>query len=307
MKKRPLLIYMNPKSSGVKEFNLSFRKIFLTLVAVVAVIALSLKYSIDFIVDFSQNSQISKLKKENDVLRTELKGIGEQLTSLRSNLDLIEEQDDQLRIMLDLPLINSDVRQVGIGGADPSVSNFLNTENLSFSNELADNQDLLKKLHREIRLEKESYEKILATVERREDSLRYLPVIRPVRNAHISSPFGNRRHPIRKKLHFHKGIDLAALKGTPIIAPADGIIETAKKNAGYGLFVKINHKYGFETAYGHLNKIYVRPGQRVKRGDKIGEVGSTGLSTSSHLHYEVRQNGKVQNPYHFFLDDEDQY
>ncbi len=307
MKKRPLLIYMNPKTSGVKEFKLSFRKIIFTFLALVVVVALSLKYSVDFIVDFSQNSQISKLKNENDVLQTELKGITEQIVELRSNLDIIEDRDDQLRVMLDLPQINPDVRQVGIGGADPNATELMNFEALSFGNELTDNLEMLKKLEREVRLEKESYEKILSTVERREDSLRYLPVLKPVRNAYISSPFGNRIHPIRKRLHFHKGIDLAAQRGTPIMATADGIIEFAGKNAGYGLFVRINHKYGFETAYGHLRKIYVRSGQRVKRGDKIGEVGSTGLATSSHLHYEVIQNGKVQNPYDFFLDDESQY
>lgn len=307
MKKKPLLIYMNPKTSGVKEFHLSISKIVLISVLTILVVGLTLKYSVDFIVDFSQNSKISTLKKENDLLKTELKGIAEQITTLRSSIDHIEQRDDQIRTMLDLPAINSDVRQVGIGGADPDVSSLLSSTELSFGSELFDNLNLLKKLEREIRLEKESYQKLLTTVERRQDSLRYLPALKPVRNAYISSPFGNRIHPIRKRLHFHKGIDLATNRGTPIIAPADGTIVMAGRNAGYGLFISIDHKYGYETSYGHLRKIYVRKGQRVKRGDKIGEVGSTGLATSSHLHYEVRFDGKPLNPMDFFLDDESHY
>ncbi len=104
-------------------------------------------------------------------------------------------------------------------------------------------------------------------------------------------------------MHYHRGVDLATNKGTPIIAPSDGYVVYAGRNAGYGLFIQINHKYGFETYYGHLNKIYVRKGQFVKRGDKIGEVGSSGISTSSHLHYEVHYNGNALNPTQFFLND----
>lgn len=116
MKKKPLLIYMNPKTSGVKEFHLSISKIVLISVLTILVVAFTLKYSVDFIIDFSQNSKISTLKKENDLLKTELKGIAEQITTLRSSIDHIEQRDDQIRTMLDLPAINSDVRQVGIGG-----------------------------------------------------------------------------------------------------------------------------------------------------------------------------------------------
>jgi murein DD-endopeptidase MepM/ murein hydrolase activator NlpD len=101
----------------------------------------------------------------------------------------------------------------------------------------------------------------------------------------------------------HHGIDIASNRGTPILAPGDGYITFTGKNGGYGLFVSINHKYGFETKYGHVQKIYVRRGQYVKRGDKIGEVGNTGISTAPHLHYEVHYRGKPVNPADYYFND----
>ncbi len=303
MQKKPLLIYVNPDSSEVKEFPFSFKKIGFFFLLFLALLVFSLKYSVDFIVDFNQNSKISQLERENEILQSELRRFSETITDLRSTIDVIEKKDDQIRAMLDLPVIDSDVRQVVIGGAATNLNSTLNYSELKFGNELIEHLNLLQKLEREVRLEKASYQKLVTTVERRQDSLRYLPVLKPVPEAYVSSGFGNRRHPINRRIQFHKGVDLAIRKGTPIIAPADGYVMSAGRNGGYGNFISINHKYGFETYYGHLNKMYVRKGQFVKRGDKIGEVGSTGLSTSSHLHYEVRFRGKPLNPLGFFLND----
>lgn len=299
-----MFIYVNPKTSRMREVKLSLKKIITAIVFFIAVIVFSLKYSVDFLIDFSQNSKIAKLKKENAILEDELQKIGTKITTINSDIDWIEKKDDQIRAMLNLPPITSDVRQVGIGGANPGADgmNALRQE-LSYGNELVSSWNFLEQLEREIRLEKNSYQKLLSTVETRQDSLKYLPVLKPVPAAYISSGFGNRFHPILKRRQFHHGIDLVASKGTPILAPADGTVTSAGKNGSYGQYVSINHKYGFETSYGHMNKIYVRRGQTVKRGDKIGEVGSTGLSTSSHLHFEVRFKGKTLNPRDFFLND----
>ncbi len=303
MKKKPLLIYVNPEASGVKEFKLSFKKITLSIIAIVIFSVLALKYSVDVVVDYSQNTKITQLKKENGFLQDELVKMRDKILAISSSVDILGEKDDQLRALLDLPPINSDVRKVGVGGTDPDMSNLMLSDEFLFSKDLSENLKLLNKLDRELRLEKESYQKLLTTVERQQDSLRYLPVLKPVPSAYISSGFGMRMHPIRKVRHFHRGIDMAALRGTPIIAPADGQVISAGRNSGYGLSVLIDHKYGFKTRYGHMQKIYVRKGQFVKRGDKIGEVGNTGLATSSHLHYEVYYNGKPLNPINFYFNE----
>lgn len=116
--------------------------------------------------------------------------------------------------------------------------------------------------------------------------------------ARISSPFGKRRHPIFKDLRIHWGVDYAAPKNSLVYAGGDGVIQEAKYNGGYGNYIKIKHNSEFSTAYGHMNKFApgMRPGVRVKQGQLIGYVGSTGNSTGPHLHYEVIQRGRRVNP-----------
>jgi murein DD-endopeptidase MepM/ murein hydrolase activator NlpD len=303
MKKKSLFYYIPSESSKIKEFSLSIPKILLFTVLVLVVSFFSLKYSIDFIVDFSQNSKISKLKEENDFLQKQLSYMSASLASLRSKVDEIELMDDDIRSLINLPVLGSDVRQVGVGGANTELETQAISDEYNSKAELVSSLTLLERLEREIKLEKSSYEELLTTVKQREDSLKYLPVLKPVPNARQTDGFGNRRHPILKLVRFHPGVDLAADKGTPIIAPADGSVKYAGRYGGYGNFVKLSHKYGYETYFGHMNKIYVRHGQYVKRGDKLGEVGSTGLSTSNHLHYEVHYEGKAVNPNRFFLND----
>lgn len=117
-------------------------------------------------------------------------------------------------------------------------------------------------------------------------------------NARISSPFGKRRHPIYKDLRIHWGVDYAAPRGTLVYAGGDGVVQVAKYNGGYGNYIKIRHNSEYSTAYGHMQKFAsgIRPGVRVKQGQVIGYVGSTGRSTGPHLHYEVIKNGKRVNP-----------
>ena len=118
----------------------------------------------------------------------------------------------------------------------------------------------------------------------------------PTEYVRISSPFGSRIHPITHKRHGHKGIDLAAPRNTPIYATADGVVTFSGRNGGYGNFVKLNHKNGYKTAYAHMNRIAVRKGKTVQKGDLIGYVGSTGSSTGNHLHYEVYYQDKLIDP-----------
>jgi murein DD-endopeptidase MepM/ murein hydrolase activator NlpD len=126
-----------------------------------------------------------------------------------------------------------------------------------------------------------------------------VPSQRPVRNIVFSSPFGVRSDPFRGSAAMHSGIDLAGPMGSPIYATADGVVSRAGWANGYGNLVELEHGKGIETRYGHLSKILVRPGQRVKRGDLIAKMGSTGRSTGSHLHYEVRLDGHAVNPLPF--------
>jgi len=124
-----------------------------------------------------------------------------------------------------------------------------------------------------------------------------VPLAMPVRSAvRFTSGFGTRRHPISGARDFHEGSDFAAPSGTPIYATGDGEVVYASWQSGYGRLVKIRHAHGLETRYAHLRRIAVSVGQRVSRGDRIGDMGSSGRSTGTHLHYEVRRHGKAVNP-----------
>lgn len=134
-----------------------------------------------------------------------------------------------------------------------------------------------------------------------DEALKYLPSIMPLRDGRITDLYGKRKDPILKRTRHHNGIDIAAPRGTPVYAPAAGVVEIAhnryRLNHGYGRVVRINHGKGIKTLYGHLHKIFVKPGQKVKRWQVIGLVGTTGRSTGPHLHYEIYVNGKAIDPF----------
>lgn len=123
-----------------------------------------------------------------------------------------------------------------------------------------------------------------------------IPSRMPVDGVRLSSSFGMREHPVLGGRRAHKGVDLAAPTGTPIYATADGLVGKAEWFSGYGLYVQLDHGAELETRYGHMSRLNVAAGQRVRKGDVIGYVGSTGRSTGPHLHYEVRIAGEAMNP-----------
>ena len=131
-----------------------------------------------------------------------------------------------------------------------------------------------------------------------------IPAIQPVKNENLKSMvsgFGYRTDPFTKTRKMHEGMDFTAKTGTPIYATGDGVVARADNTAsGFGNHIVIRHGYGYETLYAHLSKYKCRAGQRIKRGDIIGYVGSTGRSEGPHLHYEVHKNGRVVNPLNFY-------
>jgi murein DD-endopeptidase MepM/ murein hydrolase activator NlpD len=155
--------------------------------------------------------------------------------------------------------------------------------------------------------QKKSFEEVTDLLKNKEKLLASTPAIQPVSNKdleRIASGFGYRIDPIYKTVKLHAGLDFTAPSGTPIYATADGNVETAgNRGDGYGNVVIINHGYGYKTLYGHMYRIKARGGQRVKRGEVIGWVGSTGKSTGPHCHYEVIKNGNKIDPVYFFYND----
>ncbi|GHV43933.1 peptidase M23 [Bacteroidia bacterium] len=148
-----------------------------------------------------------------------------------------------------------------------------------------------------------SYDEIVKLAKDYENRLNNVPAIQPVLNedlTRVASGYGWRIHPIYHTSRFHAGMDFTAPEGTDIYATGNGKVILAGWKSGYGNCIEIDHSYGYITLYGHLSKILVREGQQVNRGEIIGAVGSTGLSTGPHLHYEVHLNGNVMNPQNYY-------
>ena len=166
---------------------------------------------------------------------------------------------------------------------------------------------VLDNLDNRMAVQKKSYEEIEQMIKNKEKLLAATPAIQPVSNkdlSRIASGFGYRIDPVYKTVKMHAGLDFAAPQGTPIYATADGVVKLAGNTGnGYGNYVVINHGYGYETLYGHQYRVKVKPGERVKRGEQIGWVGSTGKSTGPHVHYEVHKNGQHIDPIYFFYND----
>ncbi len=165
----------------------------------------------------------------------------------------------------------------------------------------------LNSLSAKVYIQSKSYEQLLKLVKSKEQLLASIPAIQPISNKKLdrmASGYGYRVHPIYKTVKMHTGMDFSANTGTEIYATGEGVVEDADASMrGYGNCVVINHGYGYKTLYGHMSRIKVRPGQKVKRGEVIGLVGSTGTSTSPHLHYEVRRGNNPINPINFFYTD----
>jgi murein DD-endopeptidase MepM/ murein hydrolase activator NlpD len=203
---------------------------------------------------------------------------------------------------MDLSRIPEDVRQAGIGGAPMEVD--FNTS-LDVNAELNSLRTSMTMAEKELQLQFASYREIAEKYTDNKTRFSSLPAIRPMNGYYSRQGPRVRLHPILNIYRRHEGIDIAADPGTPIYAPADGVVEYTGRSGGFGIAIELNHGFAYRTLFGHLSKALVREGQRVKRGTLIARSGNTGLSSGPHLHYEVRKNGVPQNPLEYFFDDVD--
>lgn len=244
-----------------------------------------------------------QLEEEKQALLYEFDQLNHKMSDAEKNLQNVEKHDDNIyrRIFQAKPIPES-VRKAGFGGVD-RYKDYKSYDNADVLIKTAKRLDILSK---QLVVQSKSFDEVVDLVKNKEKMLACIPAIQPIALNELTrfgSPFGYRIHPIYGTLKMHTGVDLTAPLGTEIHAAGDGVVVRADWAGGYGNCVRINHGYGYLTLYGHMKKFIVRPGQKVKRGDVIGYVGSTGLSTAPHCHYEVRINGKPVNPVNFYYND----
>ncbi|HER43419.1 MAG TPA: hypothetical protein ENO08_03060 [Candidatus Eisenbacteria bacterium] len=246
------------------------------------------------------SDRMAGLERENEELRGRLASFEAELDGLKGRMDSNFELQNRARLMASLDPLSEDVWQVGVGGPEPQL---LEKELSVAHHAFAGLEDDLDMLIRQTELQKQSYNEIIAILQEEAARRDCTPSIRPLRGGFLSSRFGRRMDPFTGRISHHRGVDYFARTGTPVISAADGIITMAKKNGSMGLTIEVNHGNGFKTRYAHLSKMYVRRGQRIKRGETIGAVGNTGRSTGPHLHYEVLFMKQHRDPQNYIIPD----
>lgn len=247
---------------------------------------------------------LSKLDEQASQVQSQRKQIqsfAQDINLLKSSLMSLNDFEHKIRIMANLAPKPDQSSLFAIGGSLP--------EDLEADLSLKQDHDrLMRQMHDHMQqveqassVQENSFSTLLKSLKSKRNLLAATPSLRPT-VGWVSSTFGYRVSPFTGRREFHKGMDIATRKGTPIIAPADGVITYAGKKWLIGNMVSIDHGYGMLTRYGHLSKIMKKKGERVKRGEVIALVGNTGRSTGPHLHYEVRLNGVPVNPIKYILD-----
>jgi len=286
-KRYSTIIFVPHARAKFRKLKVSHRLLFSLVSLVSTSLCLSTFFSVQYFTSLSQTHELSKLRRENRELQTANEQFGKSVDSLRTQLRTVEDRTRKLAIIAGITTLD-EASQGGSGG----LRNDERTENPY-------RDDVDKMSFRSHSLAKdlsELEEKFVA----QSRMLSSTPSIAPVRGI-LTDGFGGRSDPFTREPGQHNAIDISSAVGQPIRSPADGIVVKAEWASGYGNVIFISHGYGYSTRYGHLSSFATRPGQRIKRGDIIGYVGSTGRSTGPHLHYEVRVNNNPVNPLEYIL------
>ncbi|MCB6972123.1 MULTISPECIES: M23 family metallopeptidase [Butyricimonas] len=252
---------------------------------------------------FIDSPKEKQLKRKYEEVLTQYSLLSNKVEYLDNVLKDMESRDDNIyRVIFETEPIPSTIRRAGSGGVDQ----YEHLKHLDNSDLIIGTAKKIDELSKAIFVQSKSFDAIENLAKNKIEMLASIPAILPVslKEAHqVSSSYGYRMHPIYKTMKFHAGMDFTGAIGTPIYATGNGLVVESQFDKGYGRHVIIDHGFSYKTMYAHMEKIVVKKGQTVKRGDVIGYLGNTGLSTGPHLHYEVRKNEKPVDPINFYFND----
>lgn len=244
-----------------------------------------------------------ELRIENSRLLAQYNVLSRRLDEALGVMQSIQQRDDNLyRVVLQADPVADAVRKAGYGGTN-RYEELMDMANADLVVNTTQKMDML---NRQLYIQSKSFDEVVDLFKDHDEMLMSIPAIQPVANKNLkytASGYGMRIDPIYKTAKFHAGMDFSANIGTPVYATGNGVVKKAGWQSGYGKIIVVDHGFGYETWYAHLNKYKVRVGQKVVRGEVIGEVGNTGKSTGPHLHYEVHLKGRVVNPVNYYFMD----
>ena len=299
------IILIKEGKYDLRQFNISAMHVIFTIISIFIFSVCLLFIFSNQLALWSDTSEINNHQKNNQLLLKSLEENQKQVDLLLKELDDIKMQDNALRKLVKLPPIHDDIRKMGYGGIDNSKKtndfNYLLPPNDIDLDALNNNIDYI---HRLVKLEILSYNELRNTINENKEQILSYPAIYPIKDGelHLSSNYGYRSDPFSRKYKFHDGHDFAVPTGTDVYSSANGRVIKSQYLGSFGNYVEIDHGNGYITVYGHLSSRKVRRGEKVLRGQKIGEVGNTGRSTAPHLHYEIRYQKQAMDPSQFYFD-----
>lgn len=299
MWKKKLTFMLIPTSMGIsRQMRIPVALIYGCIGGVVLLILASFFLSAQFFSDRVDARELAELRAENEKLREKYEQMRWNITEVENRYDELVQKEIAIRSLFNLPEVNAEERQLGVGGpTSPRFDRLSETQR-----EAVVTEQQVDRLLTLSAFELEKFSEVEQDLAKLQERLNHTPSIWPS-TGWISRGYGMKYDPFTGMKQMHRGIDVANHTGTPIIAAADGRVTRVGRNGGMGKTVVIDHGYGFVTRYAHLSDYKVKRGQRVSRGEVIGLMGSTGYSTGPHLHYEVLRNGKSLNPMNHILND----
>jgi murein DD-endopeptidase MepM/ murein hydrolase activator NlpD len=295
--------HFNPKSLTFEKAQLRWKDRLKKLLSYVATATAFSALVIVIAYNFFSSPKEKAQQREIEQYKLQYKIMNDRLEQLGKVVADLQDKDDNIyRVIFEAEPVPSSVRKASIGGAD----RYASLEGYDNAESIIETAKKLDRLSRQIYVQSKSFDEVFEMAKNKEKIVASLPAIVPISRGidRIVSGYGFRIHPIYKTLRMHTGIDFTAPKGTPVYATADGVVVGNPAGmSGYGITIIVNHGFGYQTLYAHLSRVAVKPGTKVKRGQVVGYVGSTGLSVAPHLHYEVMKNGKKINPVNFFFND----
>ena len=294
----------NPESLSFDKIRLGFRAVLLRLLAYfVGSLIIAGIYGLLFAIFFDSPKE-KALRREIAQMTIQYEMMNRDMDNVEKVIGHLEQTDDNLyRTIFEAEPIPVTLREVGIGG----VNRYKELEGYNNSRIIVETAKRLDKIRKQIYIQSRSFDDLIIMAKEKEEMLACFPAIMPISNKDLTrtaSGFGLRIHPYYKISKFHSGMDFTAPMGTEIYATADGVVENyISGKRGYGNYIIIDHGFGYKSLYAHIDRSNVRRGQKVKRGDIIGFVGSTGMSLAPHLHYEVHLNGIAVDPSNYYFND----
>jgi murein DD-endopeptidase MepM/ murein hydrolase activator NlpD len=299
------LIVVPDREAAVKRYRIHKNLLLQVAGGGAALAVLLLAATVHYFLVAKDAAENRILRDENFALKTQLKTIRERVEHIGSTLDRVERFDQKLRAVT---LLSDPQRNLAMGPtqAEPGMEPVSSSDNAFVRSAAMESPKALTsrldKLSAEATRQEQSLQELTAYFQDQKSLLASTPSVWPARGW-VTSDFGQRLDPYTADRVMHAGMDIAAPHGKDVLSPSDGTVVFNGLEGGYGNVLVIDHGYGIKTRYGHLAKIMVKAGERVKRGQTVATVGNTGRSTGPHLHYEVRVNGVPQNPRKFILED----